>query len=465
MNYNVSHWYPSVQLTTKMIISNYDIGKEIGSGSFGTVNIAEDRTTGEKVAVKCISKSRIQRSNMGSQVKKEITTMKKLDHPNIVRMKEVLMSNSHLYLVLEYVGGGELFTKIATQGKLSENVAKRYFRQVMEAVRFCHNQYICHRDIKPENILLDDDDNVKIADFGFASIMEPEAGSDFELADDDCPRLSSIKENAPNLCNVERLGDFVPDDSKPLPPKVHKFRNMPSKIMQKMSTMCGTTQYMAPEIVNRDSYRGDKADIWSCGVVLFVLVTGYLPFDSNNSELVIQKIQNGSFEIPTSVSDLSRNVITKLLTPNPLFRPGARTILEHEWFRDMRTFKHVSVPTKGLPSGKSKLPPSNKRESLKLATKKERKMVLNMGLAATTSKVVEMLRTSTWMQKLEGETASTSTIKGSKMTSTGLAMIQVVIDEASEATTTVEVEVFGKHNNSGAREINILLKDIKALDS
>ncbi|CAN0575524.1 unnamed protein product, partial [Ectocarpus sp. 12 AP-2014] len=180
-----------------MIISNYDIGKEIGSGAFGTVNIGEDRTTGEKVAVKCISKSRIQRSNMGSQVKREITTMKALHHPNIVSIKEVLMSNTHLYLVLEYAGGGELFTKIASQGKLPEKVSKRYFKQIMDGVRFCHNRYICHRDIKPENILLDSDDNVKIADFGFASIMEPDVG-----------------------------------------------------VMQKMSTMCGTTQYMAPEIVN-----------------------------------------------------------------------------------------------------------------------------------------------------------------------------------------------------------------------
>ncbi|CAM9094682.1 unnamed protein product, partial [Ectocarpus sp. 12 AP-2014] len=280
-----------------MIISSYEIGREIGSGAFGTVNIAEHRTSGEKVAIKCISKSKIQRSNMGTQVKKEITTMKKLDHPNIVNIKEVLMSNTHLYLVLEYAGGGELFSKIATQGKLSEKVARRYFKQIMEAVRFCHNLFICHRDIKPENILLDSEDNVKIADFGFASIMEPE------------PRKENVNSH------------------------INRFRNLPSEKMQKMSTMCGTTHYMAPEIVNRDSYRGDKADIWSCGVVLFVLVAGYLPFDSNNPDIVIQKIRSSTFKIPRYISDLARDVITRLLTPNPLVRPGARTILSHEWFR------------------------------------------------------------------------------------------------------------------------------------
>ncbi|CAN0546521.1 unnamed protein product, partial [Ectocarpus sp. 8 AP-2014] len=244
-----------------MIISNYEIGSEIGSGAFGTVNIGEDRTTGEKVAVKCISKSRIQKSNMGSQVKREITTMKKLHHPNIVSIREVLMSNTHLYLVLEYAGGGELFTKIASHGKLPDKLSKRYFKQIMDGVRFCHNLYICHRDIKPENILLDADDNVKIADFGFASIMEPEVGSD-QQADNGRSGLSSIDEESEQSGTIEPLLDFVPDADSPQQQQSHanKFRNLPSKVMQKMSTMCGTTQYMAPEIVNRDSYRGDKAD-------------------------------------------------------------------------------------------------------------------------------------------------------------------------------------------------------------
>lgn len=434
-----------------MKISNYEIGKEIGSGAFGTVNIGEDRTTGEKVAVKCISKCRIQRSNMGSQVKKEITTMKKLDHPNIVRIKEVLMSNSHLYLVLEYAGGGELFTKIASQGKLSENVAKRYFKQVMEAVKFCHLQYICHRDIKPENILLDSNDNVKIADFGFASIMEPEKGSDFDLTDNDSPgKLASIDENA---CTAEPLDDFIPDRNQS-PPKMNKFRNLPSKIMQKMSTMCGTTQYMAPEIVSRDSYRGDKADIWSCGVVLFVLVSGYLPFDSNDTGVVIQKIQHGRFETPSFISDLTRDIIQKLLTPNPLTRPGARTVLDHQWFQDTVPIRLAPVTTTGiLPQIKSKLP------TVKLVGKEERKFILSCSISEATTKAMGILRENAWMQKPDDGYS----IKASKMTSTGLAMIQVIMHRESDTTTGVEVEVFGKQKNSGARDINKYISEMKEL--
>lgn len=460
-----------------MIISNYEIGKEIGSGAFGTVNIAEDRKTGEKVAVKCISKSRIQKSNMGPQVKKEITTMKKLNHPNIVRIQEVLMSNSHLYLVLEYAGGGELFTKIAQQGKLSENVAKRYFGQIMDAVKFCHNLYVCHRDIKPENILLDADDNVKIADFGFASIMEPEMGTGPDADSGETKaRLTPIDEHASMNATVKAFSDFVPDARDGALPKNHKFRNLPSKRMQKLSTMCGTTQYMAPEIVNRDSYRGDKADIWSCGIVLFVLIAGYLPFDSNNPEIVIQKIKTGKFDTPASVSDLARDLITKLLTPNPLFRPGAKTILDHEWLRD--TGRPLSAPhlplqgSKSLPRFKSKLPPAGQRAAAsKLVAKEHRKIEFNLGLEAAVSRVVDVLQTNAWMQKADERLVpssspspsppSSSVVKGSKMTSTGLAMIQIVFQTLKNDTMTiVEVEVFGRQKNSGAREINKLVSDI-----
>ena len=448
-----------------MIVSNYDIGREIGSGAFGTVNIGEDRTTGEKVAVKCISKSRIQKSNMGSQVKREITTMKKLHHPNIVSIKEVLMSNTHLYLVLEYAGGGELFTKIASQGRLSEKVSKRYFKQIMDGVSFCHNLYVCHRDIKPENILLDADDNVKIADFGFASIMEPEPGSD-QQADNGRAGLCAIDEECEQSGTIEPLRDFVPNAASPQQQShVNKFRNLPSKVMQKMSTMCGTTQYMAPEIVNRDSYRGDKADIWSCGVVLFVLLAGFLPFDSDDPGVVVQKIKSGRFDIPSFISDLARDVIAKILAPNPLVRPGAKTILGHQWFNDAGPLTTPSGTAGSLPRVRSKVPTPVKKHATVLLSEKDRTNVLEVGLSECKSHVVNILRAGAWTQKHDDGTS----IKASKMTPTGLAMIQVLVEkrsgtsETSETATQVRVEVFGRQKNSGAREINKLVSDIKAL--
>ncbi|CAM9259429.1 unnamed protein product, partial [Ectocarpus sp. 12 AP-2014] len=298
-----------------MGISNYEIGKEIGSESFGTINLAEDLQDGEKVVVKCVSKNNIQRSHMGSQVKKEITTMKKLDHPTIVRIVEVLMSHSHLYLVLEFARGGELFTKLAKQGRMSESVARRYFQQVMNALNYCHDLYICHRDIKPEKIRLDVDDNVKIADFGFASKMEPEPEQEPGWGSALAP-MPSIHENIQPE-TIQTLDEFI---------------SLAFKRMQKMSTMCGTTHYMAPEIVNRTSYRGDKADIGSCGVVLFVLLTGLFPFDSAGPNMVVQKIKNGTFVIPDFVSSVVKDVLGQLFTPNLSTRPSARTVVRHEGF-------------------------------------------------------------------------------------------------------------------------------------
>lgn len=445
-----------------VIVSNYDVGEEIGSGAFGTVNIGKDRTTGEKVAIKCISKTKIQKRNMGPQVKKEINTMKKLDHPNIVRIKEVLMSNSHLYLVLEYAEGGELFSKIARHGRLSESVSKRYFKQVMEAVRFCHNLYICHRDIKPENILLDSGDNVKVADFGFASIMEPEPDPQHDSA----AQLSLIQEDGEEGETLQPLREFVPDSDTP--PKINKFRPLPSKKMQKLSTMCGTTQYMAPEIVNRNSYRGDKADIWSCGVVLFVVVSGYLPFDSNNPDIVVEKIKAGRFKLPPTISDLARDVITKMLTPNPLLRPGAKTILAHEWFGDATTSPSTGE-TRGKPPAERAVdrPPERptrvKMGSFKLVPREKRKMVTDLAVEEAVSKVVAAMRANTWLQKRDTVSDACSSVKGSKMTSTGLAMIQVVVEKLGEASASVEVEVFGRQKNVGASEINALIEDLREI--
>ena len=149
-----------------MFIGDYKLSKELGSGSFATVRLAENVNNGSKVAIKIVSKSKIQKFRMGTQVKKEITLMRELKHPGIVEIKEVLMSKQHLYMVLEYVKGGELYSKITRSGKLDEVDARIYFGQIMEAIAYCHSKNICHRDIKPENILLDENDKVKITDFG-----------------------------------------------------------------------------------------------------------------------------------------------------------------------------------------------------------------------------------------------------------------------------------------------------------
>lgn len=296
-----------------MTIGSYIVQEELGSGTFGVVQKAESKRDGEIVAIKCISKSKIQRNRMGTQVKKEITTMKSLKHPNIIQIKEVLMSKHQLYLVMEYVDGGELYGKLALNGKMSESMSRKYFRQLMSAVSFCHSKNICHRDIKPENILLDSKGNVKIADFGFASIMEIENYTS--------TAMNTIDESEATVFDTE--DEFTPEPEE--------FEELSSNIMKKMSTLCGTSHYMAPEIFKRKGYYGDKADIWSCGVVLYYLLAGYLPFDDKDNIDVVEKICSTSYTIPMWFSDQAVDLLSNILTRDPMDRLSARKIMKHEW--------------------------------------------------------------------------------------------------------------------------------------
>ncbi|CAM9134129.1 unnamed protein product, partial [Sphacelaria rigidula] len=255
------------------MIGEYEATRVLGTGAFGTVKLAKKKNSDVLYAIKSISKQSILRSQMGSQVKKEISIMKVLDHPNIVQIVEVLMSTENLYIVMDYVSGGELYAKITRGGKLSDTECRRYVYQLCSALNYCHLRNVCHRDIKPENILLDAYDNVLLADFGFASIME-----------------------------VEEL--------------VNR--------MKVMSTMCGTLAYMAPEILQREKYLGDKADIWSLGVMIYVLLVGFMPFRDTDAT-------KSKYTTPKHVRDDAADFISKMLILEPEKRFSARRLLLHPW--------------------------------------------------------------------------------------------------------------------------------------
>ena len=302
-----------------MTIGSYTVHEEIGSGTFGIVQRAEDKRTGEIVAIKCISKTKIQRNRMGTQVKKEITTMKQLKHPNIIQIKEVLMSKHQLYLVMDYVDGGELYGKLALNGKMSETMARKYFRQLMSGIAFCHSKHICHRDIKPENILLDSNGDVKIADFGFASIMEIENYTG--------PAMAVIDESEASVYDTSSKDEFSIDSIAEEPESFE----LNSGAMKKLSTMCGTSHYMAPDVHGRTKYHGDKADIWSCGVVLYYLLAGYLPFDDNDNESVVDQICAAKYNIPVWFSDAAVDLISNILILDADKRLSAKQIMKHPW--------------------------------------------------------------------------------------------------------------------------------------
>lgn len=292
------------------MIGEYETTKTLGTGAFGTVKLAKKKNSDQLYAIKCISKQSILRSRMGSQVKKEISIMKDLDHPNIVRIFEVLMSTEQLYIVMDFVSGGELYAKITRGGRLSDTEGRRYVRQLCSALNYCHSRNVCHRDIKPENILLDAHDNVLLADFGFASIMEVDESAEPS-------RGRSVTEDSSAASSLQ-LDEFCPYEAS------DRTMECSSKVMKAMSTMCGTMSYMAPEILNREKYLGDKADIWSLGVVIYVLLVGLMPFRDEDTK-------KSEYKTPKYVKDEASDFVSKMLILEPDERYSARRLLLHPW--------------------------------------------------------------------------------------------------------------------------------------
>ncbi|XP_009781174.1 CBL-interacting protein kinase 2-like [Nicotiana tabacum] len=261
-----------------ILMERYEMGRLLGQGTFAKVYYARSVRNGESVAIKVIDKEKVLRVGLVDQIKREISVMRLVRHPNIVHLYEVMATKTKIYFVMEYAKGGELFNKVA-KGRLKEDVARKYFQQLINAVDFCHSRGVYHRDLKPENLLLDDDENLKISDFGLSAFVE-------------------------------------------------------SKRQDKLlHTMCGTPAYVAPEVINRKGYDGAKADIWSCGVVLFVLLAGYLPFQDSNLMEMYRKIGKAEFRCPSWFPAEARRLLSKMLDPNPSTRISLAKISGSTWFR------------------------------------------------------------------------------------------------------------------------------------
>ncbi|KAL2961869.1 hypothetical protein AAZX31_17G110200 [Glycine max] len=258
-------------------IGKYEVGRTIGEGTFAKVKFARNSETGESVAIKVMAKTTILQHRMVEQIKREISIMKIVRHPNIVRLHEVLASQTKIYIILEFVMGGELYDKIVQLGKLSENESRHYFQQLIDAVDHCHRKGVYHRDLKPENLLLDAYGNLKVSDFG----------------------LSALTKQGADL----------------------------------LHTTCGTPNYVAPEVLSNRGYDGAAADVWSCGVILYVLMAGYLPFEEADLPTLYRRINAAEFVCPFWFSADTKSFIQKILDPNPKTRVKIEEIRKDPWFK------------------------------------------------------------------------------------------------------------------------------------
>ncbi|XP_027339396.1 CBL-interacting serine/threonine-protein kinase 23-like isoform X4 [Abrus precatorius] len=260
-------------------VGKYELGRTLGEGNFAKVKFARHVETGENVAIKILDKEKVFRHKIIGQIKREISTMKLIRHPNVIRMFEVMASKTKIYIVLEFVTGGELFDKIARSARLKEDEARKYFQQLICAVDYCHSRGVFHRDLKPENLLLDANGVLKVSDFGLSALPQ------------------QVREDG------------------------------------LLHTTCGTPNYVAPEVIHNKGYDGAKADLWSCGVILFVLMAGYLPFEENNLMALYKKIFKAEFTCPPWFSSSAKKLINKILDPNPATRITIAEVIQNDWFK------------------------------------------------------------------------------------------------------------------------------------
>ncbi|CAN6481725.1 unnamed protein product [Victoria cruziana] len=273
-----------------ILMQKYELGRLLGQGTFAKVYHARNVATRHNVAIKVIDKAKVLKVGMIDQIKREISIMKLVRHPNVVQLYEVMASKTKIYFVMEYLKGGELFNKVA-RGRLKEDQARSYFQQLIAAVDFCHSRGVYHRDLKPENLLVDDDGNLKVSDFGLSALTDGQSSDGL------------------------------------------------------LHTTCGTPAYVAPEIINKRAYDGSKADIWSAGVVLFVLLAGYLPFHDLNLMEMYRKISKGDFKCPYWFSPEARKLLIRVLDPNPSTRITIAAIMVHSWFE--QGYKPINAPALG----------------------------------------------------------------------------------------------------------------------
>ncbi|XP_073701065.1 serine/threonine-protein kinase BRSK1 isoform X2 [Garra rufa] len=259
-------------------VGPYRLEKTLGKGQTGLVKLGVHCITGQKVAIKIVNREKLSESVL-MKVEREIAILKLIEHPHVLKLYDVYENNKYLYLVLEHVSGGELFDYLVKKGRLTPKEARKFFRQIISALDFCHSHSICHRDLKPENLLLDEKNNIRIADFGMASLQ---------------------------------VGDSL------------------------LETSCGSPHYACPEVIRGEKYDGRRADVWSCGVILFALLVGALPFDHDNLRQLLEKVKSGVFHMPHFIPPDCQALLRGMIEVNPEKRLTLEEIQKHPWYQGGR---------------------------------------------------------------------------------------------------------------------------------
>ncbi|KAF3325300.1 CBL-interacting protein kinase 7-like protein [Carex littledalei] len=273
---------PKSTKKTNQLLGKYELTKLLGRGTFAKVYHAVSLSDGTQVAIKVIDKSSPNITAMPSDLLlREIHAMRRLSHPHILRLHEVLATCTRVFLVMDYAPKGDLahYINRFKSGRLAEPVARRFFLQLVSALRYCHKRGVSHRDIKPQNLLLSHDGTLKLSDFGLSALPE-------QIGADGC-----------------------------------------------LTTACGTPAYAAPEVMRKHAYDGPKADAWSCGVILYNFLSGSLPFEDHNLPLMYKKMLKREFNFPSWFSPTARKLISKLLDPNPVSRLSIEGLVDHPWFK------------------------------------------------------------------------------------------------------------------------------------
>ncbi|XP_026854318.1 5'-AMP-activated protein kinase catalytic subunit alpha-1 [Electrophorus electricus] len=258
-------------------IGHYILGDTLGVGTFGKVKVGQHELTKHQVAVKILNRQKIRSLDVVGKIRREIQNLKLFRHPHIIKLYQVICTPTDIFMVMEYVSGGELFDYICKNGKLDEKESRRLFQQIISAVDYCHRHMVVHRDLKPENVLLDAHMNAKIADFGLSNMMSD--------------------------------GEFL-------------------------RTSCGSPNYAAPEVISGRLYAGPEVDIWSSGVILYALLCGTLPFDDDHVPTLFKKICDGIFFTPQYLNPAVISLLKHMLQVDPMKRATIKEIRQDEWFKE-----------------------------------------------------------------------------------------------------------------------------------